>query len=107
MARVSLTTDDRNSLLDYHRSDPDPQVRLRARILLLLTQGYPWATVAAGLFTSPDTIARWSRRFAHEGGPRRCSGGGGAASRRRRLKAVCGPGDDGKPVFTVMVPAED
>ena len=24
-----------------------------------------------------------------------------------RLKAVCGPGDDGKPVFTVMLPDED
>jgi hypothetical protein len=24
-----------------------------------------------------------------------------------RLKAVCGPGDDGEPVVTVMLPAED
>jgi hypothetical protein len=24
-----------------------------------------------------------------------------------RLKAVCGPGDDGEPVVTVMMPAED
>jgi hypothetical protein len=24
-----------------------------------------------------------------------------------RLKALCGPGDDGKPVITVMMPHED
>jgi hypothetical protein len=24
-----------------------------------------------------------------------------------RLKAVCGPGDDGAPVVTVLLPAED
>jgi hypothetical protein len=24
-----------------------------------------------------------------------------------RLKAVCGPGDDGRPVIKVMLPAED
>jgi hypothetical protein len=24
-----------------------------------------------------------------------------------RLKAVCGPGDDGEPVVTVMLPEED
>jgi putative transposase len=67
MTSISLSPDDRNTLLDYYRRDPDPQVRLRAHILLLLAQGYPWATIAAVLFTSPDTIARWGRRFAHEG----------------------------------------
>jgi hypothetical protein len=25
----------------------------------------------------------------------------------RRLKAVCGPGDDGEPCITVMLPEED
>jgi hypothetical protein len=24
-----------------------------------------------------------------------------------RLKALCGPGDDGEPVITVMMPGED
>jgi transposase len=67
MTSIPLKADDRNTLLDYDRSDPDPQVRLRAHILLLLAQGYPWATIAAVLFTSPDTIARWGRRFAQEG----------------------------------------
>jgi transposase len=60
---IRLTPDDRNTLLDHYRRDPDPQVRLRAHILLLLAGGYPWATVAAVLFTSPDTIARWTTRF--------------------------------------------
>jgi len=64
---IRLTAEDRNTLLDHYRSDPDPQVRLRAHILLLLAGGYPWATVAAVLFTSPDTIARWKGRFLRGG----------------------------------------
>jgi hypothetical protein len=32
---------------DHYRAEPDPQVRLRAHIVLLLADGYPWATVAA------------------------------------------------------------
>jgi len=64
---IPLTADDRNTLLDHLRRDPDPQVRLRAHILLLLAGGYSWATIAAVLFTSPDTIARWSGRFRHGG----------------------------------------
>ena len=27
--------------------------------------------------------------------------------RRMNLKAICGPGDDGKPVITIMMPDED
>src|SRR5262249_57783074 len=67
MTSIRLSEDDRNTLLDHYRADPDPQVRLRAHILLLLAGGYPWATVAAVLFTSPDTIARWKRRFEQGG----------------------------------------
>jgi transposase len=67
MTSIRLTADDRNTLLDYYRRDPDPQVRLRAHILLLLDGGYPWATIAAVLFTSPDTIARWKTRFRRGG----------------------------------------
>jgi putative transposase len=63
MTSIPLTADDRNTLLHHLRRDPDPQVRLRAHILLLLAGGHPWALIAAVLFTSPDTIARWSRRF--------------------------------------------
>jgi putative transposase len=67
MTSIQLHGDDRNALLDHYRRDPDPQVRLRAHILLLLADGYAWATIAAVLFTSPDTIARWKRRFERGG----------------------------------------
>jgi transposase len=30
---------------------------------LLLAEGYAWSTIAAVLFTSPSTIARWQQRF--------------------------------------------
>jgi putative transposase len=76
MTSIRLTADDRNTLLDHYRRDPDPQVRLRAHILLLLADGYTWAVIAAVLFTSPDTIARWKGRFE--------SGGVGAVLGRPR-----------------------
>jgi putative transposase len=60
---IHLTEDERNTLLDYYRSDSDPQLRLRAHILLLLDAGYTWAVIAAVLFCSRRTIARWKRRF--------------------------------------------
>jgi transposase len=62
---ISLTADERNTLLDYYRAPgDDPAVRLRAHIILLLAQGYPWATIAAVLFCSSRTIDRWQKRFA-------------------------------------------
>jgi transposase len=67
MTSIRLTGADRNGLLDLYRRDPDPQVRLRAHILLLLADGHPWATIAAVLFTSPSTINRWRGRFEHGG----------------------------------------
>jgi transposase len=63
MTEVRLSAADRQSLLGVYRGDPDPRVRLRAHILLLLADGHSWATVAAVLFTSPATIARWKGRF--------------------------------------------
>src|SRR4051812_38587413 len=63
MTEVRLSAADRHSLLGLYRGDPDPRVRLRAHILLLLADGRSWATVAAVLFTSPATIARWKGRF--------------------------------------------
>jgi transposase len=67
MASVRLSAADRNDLLSLYRSDPDPQVRLRAHVLLLLGDGHPWATIIAVLYTSPTTIARWKRRFDRGG----------------------------------------
>jgi putative transposase len=64
---IRLREDERNDLLDHYRRAPDPAVRLRAHIILLLADGYAWATIVAVLFTSSSTIRRWQRRF-QEGG---------------------------------------
>jgi len=61
---IRLTAEERNALLACYRGDPDPQRRLRAHIILLLAQGLAWATIAAVLFCSSRTIARWKSRFA-------------------------------------------
>jgi putative transposase len=62
---ISLTPDERNTLLDYYRAPfSDPALRLRAHIILLLAAGHTWATVAAVLFCSTRTIDRWHKRFA-------------------------------------------
>ncbi len=63
---ITLTPDERNTLLDHYRADPDPQVRLRAHVLLLLADGHPWSLITAVLYCSTATIARWKGRF--EGG---------------------------------------
>jgi putative transposase len=60
---IQLTGEERNALLVCYRSDPDPQLRLRAHIVLLLAQGLTWATISAVLFCSSRTIDRWSARF--------------------------------------------
>ena len=73
---IALCRHDRNALLDLYRRAHDPQLRLRAHLLLLVGQGYSWATIAAVLFTSTSTVNRWRRRFLAGGleavrGPRR------------------------------------
>lgn len=64
---VSLGRADRKRLLGFYRRSPDPAVRLRAHIILLLADGWAWATIAAVLFCSTRTIARWKRRFDQGG----------------------------------------
>src|SRR5690349_2744236 len=66
-ASISLTPQQRKTLLHLYRRHTDPEVCRRAHILLLLADGYTWQTIAAVLFTSPSTIARWQQRF-HDGG---------------------------------------
>lgn len=53
----------RNDLLELYRTSREPQVRLRAHVVLLLAEGYTWAVIAAVLFCSTATIARWRARF--------------------------------------------
>jgi transposase len=49
--------------LRYYRRHPDPAVRLRAHVLLLLADGRTWSDIAAVLYTSSTTINRWRHRF--------------------------------------------
>lgn len=64
---VTLDARQRQALLDRYRKDPDPEVRFRAHILLLLADGHSWSTVATFLFCSSRTIDRWVKRFHQEG----------------------------------------
>jgi putative transposase len=64
---IALRGRQRNGLLELYRRDPDPAVRLRAHIILLLAENHPWSLIAAVLFCSSATIARWKERFEAEG----------------------------------------
>lgn len=59
----SLSVSQRTKLLHYYRNHHDPSVRARAHIILLLADGYPWATIEAMLYCSSRTIDRWRKRF--------------------------------------------
>jgi putative transposase len=67
VSSIPLTPAERHELFDHYRRSGDPNVRLRAHILLLLDAGHPWATISAVLFCSSSTISRWKRRFEAEG----------------------------------------
>jgi transposase len=64
---VTLDAQQRHALLERYRKDPDPEVRFRAHILLLLDDGHTWATVTTLLFCSSRTIDRWVKRFQKDG----------------------------------------
>jgi transposase len=64
---IDLSPEQRASLLDRYRKDPDPEVRFRSHILLLLADGHTWAIVCSLLFCSSRTIDRWVKRFHDEG----------------------------------------
>jgi transposase len=64
---LSLTTKQRDELLTLYRKDPDPELRFRAHIILLLGQGRTWDTIEAILFCSSRTVDRWLKRFQAEG----------------------------------------
>jgi len=67
MKTPSLTTQQRDELLLIYRKDPDPELRFRAHIILLLAEGHPWDTIEAMLFCSSRTLDRWKKRYEHEG----------------------------------------
>jgi putative transposase len=60
---IALRPDQRNTLLDLYRRHSDPALRLRAHLILLLDQNFSWSLIAAALFCSTRTIARWKQRF--------------------------------------------
>ena len=64
---LSLTAEQRDELLTIYRKDPDPELRFRAHIILLLADGHPWDTIEAMLFCSSRTVDRWLKRFQAEG----------------------------------------
>ena len=64
---IVLGSSQRKRLLQLYRKDLDPQVRLRAHLVLLLADGLAWTMIAAVLFCSSATIARWKSRFEHGG----------------------------------------
>jgi len=64
---ITLTTDQRAILLDHLRRSPNPDLRLRAHIVLLSADGYAYAAIAAVLYCSSRTIARWRQRFLDHG----------------------------------------
>lgn len=64
---IALTPSQRNGLLRRLRTEPNPQIHLRAHILLLLADGRPWSLIITVLYCSSATIARWQKRFL-EGG---------------------------------------
>ena len=64
---VVLRGRQRPALMELYRHSDDPALRLRAHLILLLADRHPWALIAAMLFCSSATIARWKERF-EEGG---------------------------------------
>jgi putative transposase len=64
---LDLTSEQRTALLDPYRVCPDPEVRFRSHILLLLGDGRTWVTVSTFLYCSSRKIGRWVKRFHAEG----------------------------------------
>jgi hypothetical protein len=62
-----MTVRERQVLLEQYRKGATERVRLRAHMLLLLTEGYSWALIAGVWFYSPRTIGRGKSRVAREG----------------------------------------
>lgn len=64
---IVLAAQQRKTLLNLYRHAKDPDLSHRAHIILLLAESYTWETIAALLFTSASTIARWQQRFRDAG----------------------------------------
>jgi len=66
---IVLGSSERKRLLRIYRGKEEypAEVRLRAHMVLLLSQQHPWTLIAQMLFCSTATIDRWSKRFQSGG----------------------------------------
>jgi len=64
---ITLTSQQRRTLLTWYRGPHPAQLRLRAHLILLLADGLTWATICAVLYCSSRTVARWKERFQEQG----------------------------------------
>ena len=60
---VSLGPAERKRLMEMYRRHPDPAVRRRVHIVLLLWDGWSWSSIESALYCSSRTIDRWKKRF--------------------------------------------
>ena len=60
---IRLSAEERNLLLHEARRGSDPERRLRAHLLVLLSDGWEWNVIVGVLFTSSSTVNRWRRRY--------------------------------------------
>jgi transposase len=66
---IVLGSSQRKRLLEIYRGkEANPaSIRLRAHVILLLSEGHAWTLIASVLFCSTATIARWKQRFESGG----------------------------------------
>lgn len=57
----------RKRLMEMYRKHPNPAVRQRAHMVLLLGDGWTWSEVESALYCSRRTMARWKERFERGG----------------------------------------
>jgi transposase len=64
---IRLRAAERKAAPQVLRRGTDPELRLRAHILLLLDAGQPWTLIVVVLFTSTATVNRWRTRYLRGG----------------------------------------
>lgn len=66
---IVLGSSQRKRLLEIYRGKETypAQVRLRAHVVLLLSDGHPWSLIGSVLYCFSATIARWKRQFESGG----------------------------------------
>jgi hypothetical protein len=66
--RIEPTDDERAILDERARAHTAPYWEVvRARIVLLAAEGFPNKEIAKRLYTTPQTVSKWRKRFHQEG----------------------------------------